>query len=177
MKNGNSIYCACMRFYMSSSLNIIMKPYSFYWAPLALIWHVLPKSKAPHPLFVLLISIQPIIQHPNCAMLSVAGKDNADCIFFCSTMRFTVCSAWPPACGGGGAVGRGWGCGGGCRRRQKGTVALYGIVAGCWWQAHAASRLLQWSGGIWVISSLFTCNYSPLLLLSSPRAMCDPAPC
>lgn len=49
------------------------------------------------------------------------------------------------------------------RWRPKGSVGLYGIVAGCWWQAHVASHLLQWSRGIWVISSLFTCNYYPLL--------------
>lgn len=53
--------------------------------------------------------------------------------------------------------------------RQKGIVGLHGTVAGCWWQLHVASRLLQWSRGIWVISSLFQCNYSPLLPSPCPQ--------
>lgn len=144
-----------------------MKPYSAHWAPLALIWLVLPKIQSTHPVFGPFFSISqsPGIQAAWCMM---RWQEKTMLIAFSFARRRGL----PSARRGRLRVGEGGGAGGEGRQRQKGTVALYGIVAGCWWQAHAASRLLQWSGGIWVISSLFTCNYSPLLLLSPRPGRC-----
>lgn len=54
--------------------------------------------------------------------------------------------------------------GGWCVCGAEGLCGTAAEQEGCWWQALVTSRLLHWSQGIWVISSLFTWSYGPLLL-------------